>query len=99
MKKKIDITTDKALIFSAIMLVLFTVVMIVIFFIYQTVPDSLVVAFFSAFGLEGGYCAFIHKIKKERSMTRLGDITGYDDAEVIDDTPDEGDVDAQEDTE
>ena len=31
MKKKIDLTTDKALIFSAIMLVIFTIVMIVIF--------------------------------------------------------------------
>lgn len=65
MKKKIDLTTDKALIFSAIMLVIFTIVMIVIFFIYQTVPDSLVVAFFGAFGLEGGYCAFIQKCKKD----------------------------------
>lgn len=97
MKKRIDITTDKALIFSAIMLVLFTVVMIVIFFIFQTVPDSLIVAFFGAFGLEGGYCAFIHKLKKEEKnmKVRLGDITGFDDAEVVElseDIPDEGNL-------
>lgn len=57
--------TTKALIFSALMIIIFTIVMIVIFCNYQTVPDTLVVAFFGAFSLEGGYCAFIHKIKKE----------------------------------
>jgi hypothetical protein len=65
MKRKIDLTTDKALLFSAIMLILFTITMIVIFCNVGEVPDSLVVAFFGAFGLEGGYCAFIHKIKKD----------------------------------
>lgn len=69
--KKFEITTDKALIFSAIMLVVFTIVMIVIFFIYQTVPDSLVVAFFGAFGLEGGYCAFIQKCKKDKEIAEI----------------------------
>lgn len=82
-RKKFDLTTDKALLFSAIMLTLFTIVMIVAFFMFQTVPDSLVVAFFGAFGLEGGYCAFIHKIKKEHKAKQDG---------VVEDTPDDGDL-------
>lgn len=61
-----DFTTRNALIFSAAMIIIFTIVMIVLFCIYQTVPDVLIGAFFGAFSLEGGYCAFIHKIKKER---------------------------------
>lgn len=83
MRKKFDLTTDKALIFSAIMILIFTIVMVVIFFMFQSVPDTLIVSFFGCFGLEGGYCAFIHKIKKEQKM-RAGDITGFDDAEVLD---------------
>lgn len=59
------ITTDKALLFSASLIIIFTIVMIVIFCIYQAVPDVLISAFFGTFSLEGGYCAFIHKIKKE----------------------------------
>jgi len=57
--------TTKALIFSASMIVIFTIVMIIVFCKYQTVPDVLIGAFFGAFSLEGGYCAFIHKLKKE----------------------------------
>lgn len=60
-----EITTDKALIFSATVILIFTVIMIAIFCIYQCVPDALIIAFFGAFSLEGGYCAFIHKLKKE----------------------------------
>lgn len=82
-------TTRNALIFCAGMIIIFTVTMIIIFCNYQCIPDALVVAFFSAFSLEGGYCAFIHKIKKEmenkeNKPTTIGDITGFDDAEVID---------------
>ena len=61
------ITTDKALYFSAIMIILFTISMIVIYFFFQSVPDSLIVAYFACFGLEGGYCAFIHKLDKEET--------------------------------
>ena len=60
-----ELTIDKALYFSAIMIILFTIVMIVMFWQYQSVPDSLIVAYFGCFGLEGGYCAFIHKLKKD----------------------------------
>lgn len=88
-KKKIDITTDIALVFSAIMLILFTVTMIVIFCIYQTVPDSLIVAFFGAFGLEGGYCAFIHKVKKD-ALIAAAKATKI--PAVADDIPDDNDL-------
>ena len=71
--KKWEITTDRALVFSAIMILIFTVTMIVIFFMFQSVPDTLIVSFFGCFGLEGGYCAFIHKVKKEAKM-KLGDV-------------------------
>lgn len=72
-KPRFDLTTDKALIFSAIMILIFTVTMIVIFFMFQSVPDTLIVSFFGCFGLEGGYCAFIHKVKKEAKM-KLGEL-------------------------
>ena len=71
--KRFDLTTDKALIFSAIMILIFTVTMIVIFFMFQSVPDTLIVSFFGCFGLEGGYCAFIHKVKKDAKM-KLGEL-------------------------
>ena len=87
-KKKIDITTDIALVFSAIMLILFTITMIVIFCLYQTVPDSLIVAFFGAFGLEGGYCAFIHKVKKD-ALIETAKRTGLP---IVPDEPDDGDL-------
>ena len=74
MKRKIDLTTDKALIFSAIMLIVFTITMIVIFCNKGEVPDSLVVAFFGAFGLEGGYCAFIQKCKKDAKRPEAEEI-------------------------
>lgn len=76
-EKKFEITTDTALLFSAGMIFVFTIVMIIIFCIYQTVPDTLIVSFYGCFGLEGGYCAFIHKIKKEH---------GGNDDERTDDT-------------
>ena len=68
-----DFTTRKALIFSALMIIIFTIVMIVLFCIYQSVPDVLIGAFFSTFSLEGGYCAFIHKIKKENERKEVED--------------------------
>ena len=71
--KKCEITTDRALVFSAIMILIFTVTMIVIFFMFQSVPDTLIVSFFGCFGLEGGYCAFIHKVKKD-AKTKLGEL-------------------------
>jgi len=85
--KKIDITTDKAIAFSAVALVIFTVVMIVIFCIFQTVPDTLIVSFFGAFGLEGGYCAFIHKVKKDALIAAAKRVK-LSDADIPPDDPD-----------
>lgn len=65
MKDKLKITTDKALIFSAIMITIFTITMVIIFCLFQSIPDSLVVAFFGAFACEGGFCTFIHRMKKK----------------------------------
>ena len=59
------ITVNKALIFSAVMVIIFTITMIIIYCVKGTVPDSLVVSYFACFGVEGGYCAFIHKLKKQ----------------------------------
>lgn len=63
------ITTDKALIFSAIVLLLYTIVSEIQIFM-DKVPDStLTGAFFVAFGVaEGGYCAFIHHTKKKHNQ-------------------------------
>ena len=88
-KTKFDLTTDKALIFSAIMILIFTVTMIVIFFMFQSVPDTLIVSFFGCFGLEGGYCAFIHKVKKDAKM-KLGELNT---------ATDEGDFEVSEESE
>ena len=60
-----NFTTRNALLFSASMIIIFTIIMTVIFCIYQNVPDVLIGAFFGAFSLEGVYCSFIHKLKKE----------------------------------
>lgn len=91
-RKKHKNNIDKALIFSAVMIVIFTIVMIYIFWKFQSVPDALIVGFFACFSFEGGYLTYIHKLKKEREkemLIRSGDITGFDDAEVIDDEPDD----------
>lgn len=96
-KNKLDITINQTLIFSATMIIIFSIVMIIIFCNYQSVPDSLIAGFFAVFGVEGGYLTYIHKLKKEREdkmKVRVGDITGFDDAELIDipDEPDDGDL-------
>lgn len=63
-----EITTDKALIFSATMLIIYTIVCIVQEFM-GIIPDStLTTCFFVAFGVaEGGFCTFIHVNKKKRN--------------------------------
>lgn len=100
-RKKHKNNIDKALIFSAIMIVIFTIVMIYTFWKFQSVPDALIVGFFACFSFEGGYLTYIHKLKKEREkemLIRAGDITGFDDAEILDvsnetdDVPDESDL-------
>lgn len=59
------ITTDKCLIFSGIMLILFTISIEIMVYLTGQCPDALVIAFFGAFSIEGGCCAFVHKISKQ----------------------------------
>lgn len=96
-KNKLDLSLNQVLIFSAIMIIIFTTIMIIAFWQFKEVPDSLIVAFFGAFGLEGGYCAFIHKLKKEREMIMdkisARDID-FDNTKAVDvpDIPDDGEL-------
>ena len=63
-RKKSLHTMDVILLIMALLLVAFTITMIVLFCIYQQIPDTLVTAFFSAFGAEGGFMAVIMVTKK-----------------------------------
>lgn len=60
------ITTNKALILSWSLLIIYSTICIIQEF-KGIAPDStLTSCFFIAFGVaEGGYCAYIHKLKKE----------------------------------
>ena len=64
-KKKLN-TIDKVLIFCTALLLIFTIVMVVIFCIYQSVPDTLIGAFFSAFGIETINTVILYKEKNKR---------------------------------
>ncbi|MCQ2532928.1 MAG: hypothetical protein MJ093_09550 [Saccharofermentans sp.] len=57
--------TDKALIFSAISLVIFTISMEVMWYITGAIPEALVVSFFTAFGFEAGFCVRVYRISKD----------------------------------
>lgn len=94
-----DPTIGQTVLFCGIVIIIFIIVMIIIFCKFQSVPDTLIVGFFALFSAEGGFLTYLHKLKKERENTRdmrAGDVTGFDDAEVIDDesddVPDESDL-------
>lgn len=59
---------DKTLIFIAILDVIFVIAMIIIFCVYQSVPDSLVIAVFAATFGECGCCSYIWKVKKTKEL-------------------------------
>lgn len=63
--KKLN-TIDKVLIFCTTILLIFTIVMVVIFCIYQSVPDTLIGAFFGAFSIETINTLMIYKDKNKR---------------------------------
>ena len=62
-KKKLK-GTDVALITIAILDVIFVAFMVWLFYLYQAVPDSLIVAVFGVTFGECGFCTLVYKIKK-----------------------------------
>lgn len=69
------ITKDKALIFSAIMLILYTITCIVMEFMGITPDSTLTGCFFIAFGVaEGGFCTAIHINKKKLEKDKENDV-------------------------
>jgi hypothetical protein len=56
--------TDIALIVVAVFDIFFTLVMAQLFYLYQSVPDSLIVAVFGVTFGECGFCTLVYKIKK-----------------------------------
>lgn len=81
-KIKFDFTINQALIFSAIMVLVFTIVMIITYYKFQSVPDSLIAGFFAVFGIEGGYCTFLHKLKRERDKKQEA-VDEQDDSDLV----------------
>lgn len=71
MKKPKLNTIDKVLIFCTVLLLIFTITMIVLFCIFQSVPDTLIGAFFGAFGIETINTVMIYKDKKRRTRNGL----------------------------
>lgn len=86
--KKSHNGTTIALIIIAALDAIFTAAMIWLFYLYQDVPDSLIVAVFGATFGECGFCTLIYKMRKgvvmKQNPITVGDITGFDDAEVLD---------------
>lgn len=71
--------TTIALIIVAVLDVLFTAAMIYLFYMFQTVPDSLIVAVFGATFGECGFCTLIYKMKKGKGTEVITDgIHGQD---------------------
>lgn len=62
-KKKPNDGLNAALIFCVVFAILFTVTMIVIFCLYQSTPDVLIGAVFTALFGELGFCTLIYKTK------------------------------------
>ena len=63
-KKPVLKGIDVALIITALFTTFFTLVMIQLFYLYQSVPDSLIVAVFGVTFGECGFCTLVYKIKK-----------------------------------
>ena len=56
--------TDIVLIIMAVLDIIFTTAMIYLFYLYQSVPDSLIVAVFGVTFGECGFCTLVYKIRK-----------------------------------
>ena len=79
-KKKPNDGLNAALIFCVVFAVLFTITMIVIFCIYQSTPDVLIGAVFTALFGELGCCTLIYRVKYRKELKEINE------------TEDEGDV-------
>lgn len=89
-KKKNNVKgTTVALTVIAVIDLLFTAAMIWLFYLYQDVPDSLIASVFGVTFGECGFCTMIYKVRNDTAMkdkhVTIGDVTGFDDAEVLDD--------------
>lgn len=67
-KKKV--TTDKALILSVALIIIYTIVTEVQIFCDKIPDATLTVSFFAAFSFETGLCTFIHNQKKKREAAQ-----------------------------
>ena len=76
-RKKMN-TLDKVLLFSVSLLILFTISMIVIFCIFQSCPDVLIGAFFTAFGIETVNTVMIWKQKNKKADCIETEVNNYD---------------------
>lgn len=63
-RKKRPEGTTLVLIIMAILDVMFTIAMIYLFYLFQEVPDALIVAVFGVTFGECGFCTLIYKLKK-----------------------------------
>ena len=71
-------TLDKVLIICALSTVCFTITNFVCFFVKNSVPDSLIVAWFSALFGECGCCTIIWRIKQTRKEQNDVNIEEHD---------------------
>lgn len=67
-KKKKNDGLNRALIFCVIFAVLFTICMIVLFCLFQSTPDVLIGAVFTALFGELGFCTLIYKVKYKKEL-------------------------------
>lgn len=73
-KKKKNNGLNAALIFCVVFAVLFTITMVVIFCIYQSTPDVLIGAVFTALFGELGCCTLIYRVKYRKELKEVADL-------------------------
>lgn len=62
--------SDKALIALFVSLIIFVGINFYLFFMFQSVPDSLIVGFFGLFGAECGILGFIKNLKTKKELAQ-----------------------------
>lgn len=73
-KKKKNDGLNAALIFCVVFAVLFTICMIVLFCIFQSTPDVLIGAVFTALFGELGCCTLIYRVKYRKELKEIKDL-------------------------